>query len=362
MPDGAIHDVVERVRAPRRIALRPLLLVVGPVAVVAGAVWLFLSGGRYVSTDNAYVQADLVQVSTQVSGMVKAVEVRDNEHVKAGQVLFRLDEEPFRFAVNDAAAQLASIRGDIESMRADLRAHEQEVKLAQVDVDFARREWQRQSDLFAQHVAPQSKMDQAQQGIDGAERRLSMAQQQAASVLAHFPDGVDEPTDTIPKVKAAQAKLDQAQWDLDHAVVHAPADGVTTNVPNLQAGHYLAAGTPAFGLVLDGTTYIDANPKETQLTWVRPGQPVAVTVDTYPGVTWDCAVASLAPASRSEFSLLPAQNTSGNWVKVVQRIPVRVACPAAPDKPILRAGMSAEIEIDTGHRRTLADLLEAVGL
>jgi membrane fusion protein (multidrug efflux system) len=135
-----------------------------------------------------------------------------------------------------------------------------------------------------------------------------------------------------------------------------------TNVPNLQLGRYLAASTAAFSLIADGTAWIEANPKETQLTWVRPGQPVAVTVDTYPDVEWECSVASLAPASGSQFALLPAQNTSGNWVKVVQRIPIRVACPSAPDKPVLRAGMSAVISIDTGHKRTLGELLSSFGL
>jgi membrane fusion protein (multidrug efflux system) len=361
MPDGTVTGTLDQVRAPGLFSVRRLLLAAGPVAVVVAGTALYSTGGRYVSTDNAYVQADIVPISTDVSGIVRTVEVHDDEHVKAGQVLFRLDDQSFRYAVENAAAALASAKSDVAALRADWRAKQQEVKLAEIEADFAKREWQRRSDLFRQHVAPQSAMDQAQQALDAAESKLAATHQESASVAAHLADEVDQPIEDYPRVRAAQAQLDQARLNLDHAIVRAPADGVLTNVPNLQVGRYLMASAAAFSLVIDNSAWIEANPKETQLTWVKPGQKVTVSVDTYPGVTWGCIVGSLAPASRSQFALLPAQNTSGNWVKVVQRIPLRVACPAAPDKPAMRAGMSADIEIDTEHHRTLAELLGSVG-
>lgn len=365
MVDGGQTLTTDLVERPARRILpsrRSVLLVLGPAVLIAGAAWFYLTGGRVVTTDNAYVRADLVQLSTDVSGIVKAIEVTDNQPVERGQVLFRLDDGPYRFAVADAAAQLTIARNQVEVLKADWREKQQEIRQVQVTLDFAERDWKRKNELFGQHVVPQSGMDQAQQALDAARQQLQTAQQQLASIAASLGGNPEMPTEQSAQVRAAQARLDEAQHNLDDTVVRAPMAGIVTNVPSLQLGHYLAASSPGFGLVASNDVWIEANPKETQLTWVRPGQPVTITVDTYPGVEWSGTVASLSPASASEFALLPAQNTSGNWVKVLQRIPVRISVRRDPDKPILRSGMSAEVSIDTGHRRTLGDLLALVGL
>ncbi len=352
----------EQIRHRRSQRLRLPLLVLAPVVVVVGSLYFYLAGGRYVSTDNAYIRADMMPVSTDVSGMVKSIEVTDNQHVEAGQVLFRLDDAPFRFALENAKAQLALKRTEVEALKANWREKQQELRLAQINIDFALRDQKRKAELFGQHVIPQAQMDQAQQTLDAATQQLQTVQQQAAGIVANLGGTADIPTDQHPRVLAAQAQLDDAQRNLDRTVVKAPGAGIVTQVPSLQPGMYLSKATPALSVVAADHPWVEAEPKETQLTYVKPGQAVTITVDTYPDVKWTGKVESISPASGAEFALLPAQNTSGNWVKVVQRIPVRIAVTVDPTKPVLRAGMSAEIEIDTGHKRSWDELLGSVGL
>src|SRR5579859_1296311 len=348
-PEQARHRRGQRLRLP--------LLLLAPVLVVVGSLYAYLNGGRYVATDNAYVRADMLAVSTDVSGIVKTVEVTDNQHVDAGQVLFRLDDAPFRFAADNARAQLALARTAVEALKADWREKQQELRMAQINIDFAQRDQKRKAELFGQHVIPQAQMDQAQQTLDAATQQLQTVQQQAAAIVANLGGNPELATDQHPRVMAAQAQLDDAQRNLDRTVVKAPGAGIVTQVPSLQPGMYLRAATPALSVVASDHPWIEANPKETQLTYVQPGQRVTISVDTYPDVKWTGTVASISPASGAQFALLPAQNTSGNWVKVNQRIPLRVAVDMTPGKPPLRAGMSTEIEIDTGHVRTIHGLL-----
>jgi membrane fusion protein (multidrug efflux system) len=352
----------EQIRHRRSQRLRLPLLILAPVLVVVGSVYFYLGGGRYVGTDNAYVRADMLAVSTDVSGMVKSVEVDDNQHVAAGQVLFRLDDAPFRFALENARAQLGLARAGVEAMKANWREKQQEQRLTQINLDFAQRDWKRKTELFDQHVIPQAQMDQAQQARDAATQQIQTVQQQTAGLIADLGGDPEQATDQHPRVLAAQAQLDQAARDLDRTVVKAPSAGIVTQVPNLQPGMYLRAATPALSIVASDRPWIEANPKETQLTYIQPGQTVTITVDAFPDSKWTGRVASISPASGAEFSMLPAQNTSGNWVKVNQRIPLRVAVDADPGKPQLRAGMSTEIEIDTGHTRSFHSLLASLGL
>jgi membrane fusion protein (multidrug efflux system) len=340
---------------PRR--LRFLLMIVIPILAVLAGGWWYLTGGRYISTDDAYVQADKLSVSTDVSGIVASVDVHDNQSVTAGQVLFRLDAQPFRIALAKAEAQLGLARNSVEAMKAQYRQQQQEIHTAQITVDYQTREFGRRSALFRGHVVAADQLDKAQHDLDLARQQLAEDQQQLAGTVANLGGDPDIATDSHPQVLSAQAALDQAKRDFDHCTVRAPADGIVSNVPSLRPGMYLPAASPAFSLVSVADAWIEANPKESQLTWVRPGQPVTVTVDTYPGVTWQGTLTSLSPASGSVFSVLPAQNTSGNWVKVVQRIPIRVAVIHDDGKPELRAGMSAVIEIDTGHKRELPGFL-----
>ncbi|HVJ56124.1 MAG TPA: HlyD family secretion protein [Aliidongia sp.] len=346
----------------RRKLLRLALLILGPALVIVAAGYFYLTGGRYVATDNAYVRADIVQVSTDIAGMVRSVEVSDNQHVDQGQVLFRLDDAPFRYALDDAQAKLALARAGVEAMKTNWREKQQELKLAQINIDFAEREWKRRTELFGQHVVPQAQMDQAQQALDAARQQLITLQQQLATTVADLAGDAQIETDRHPRVLAAKAQLDQAQRNLDRTVVRAPFAGTVTNVPSLQPGMYLREAMAGMSLVASDHVWIEANPKETQLTWVQPGQKVTISVDTYPGETWEGSVGDLSPASSSQFAMLPAQNTSGNWVKVVQRIPLRILVAPDSTRPVLRAGMSAVVEIDTGHRRSWRSLLAGFGL
>ena len=352
----------EQSRHRRGQLLRLPLLLLAPVLIVAGGLYFYLSGGRYVGTDNAYVRADMLAVSTDVSGIVASVAVSDNQHVEAGQILFRLDDAPFRFAVDNAKAQLGIARAGVEALKANWREKQQELHLAQINLDFAQRDWKRKSELFEQHVVPQAQMDQAQQARDAASQQIQTVQQQAAGIAANLGGDPEVPTDRHPSVLAAQAQLDDATRNLGRTVVAAPRAGIVTQVPSLQPGMYLRAATPAVSIVAADQPWIEANPKETELTYIQPGQKVTIKVDAYPDTSWTGSVASISPASGAEFSLLPAQNTSGNWVKVNQRIPLRVSVDADPGKPLLRAGMSTEIEIDTGHLRSFHSLLAGLGL
>lgn len=350
------HQAAPAAARRRRLGLRWLLLVAGPAVVAVAVGWFWLTGGRYVATDNAYVQADMVSVATDVAGLVATVQVRDNQEVKRGEVLFTLDDLTYRNALASAEANLKLARADLEALKASYAQSEAEIARAEADVRFYDKEFRRQSDLVNRRVTSQSQLDVAEHNLATARNQLAGLREQLAGIAAQLGGDPSGPAEQQPRYLAAQAARDQAARNLARTVVKAPMDGVTAQVTSLQPGEYLEAGQAAFALVATDHVWVEANPKETDLTYVHPDQPVTVTVDTYPGQPWTGTVASLSPASQAQFSLLPAQNTSGNWVKVVQRIPVRVRVETAPGEPRLRAGMSAEIAIDTGHRRYLRDL------
>lgn len=341
-------------KRPRR--LRRVLLVAGPAAVVIGGLYFYLAGGRYVSTDNAYVKMDKLNITTDVSGIIADIPVKDNQRVQKGQVLFRMDDEPYRIALAAAEAQLGTVRTEIANLQATYRQNLAQIEQAKSDLVFFEATYNRQLDLAKRNVASQAALDQAKRDYEGAKQRLAAAQQQAEAILAQLGGSAEGNVDDHPRVKQAQAQIDKARRDLARSVVHAPFAGIVTNVSALQIGAYLQAGQPAFSLVGTDRVWVEASPKETDLSFVRPGNPATVTIDTYPHRIWRARIDSINPASGAEFSVLPAQNASGNWVKVVQRIPVRLEVEVPPDAPPLRAGMSAEIAIDTGHRRTLGEL------
>ncbi len=343
-------------RSSRRTAIRRMLLIVGPLVVIVGAVFSYFSGGRYITTDNAYVQAGKANVSTDVAGSVAEIAVRNNQHVKTGDLLFRLDDEPYRIALAGAAAQLGVARDSIESLKASYRQKLEDAKHAQTDVDFYQREYQRQQDLYERHVAARAQFDTARRNIDNARQKIASLRQEAAVVLAKLGGKADAPVEQYAAYQQVQAAVDKAARDLRRTRVYAPMDGIVTQVDTLQLGEYLSAAQPAMALIAEGNVWVVANPKETDLTYVRPGDKATVVVDSYPGIEWQAVVDSVSPATGAEFALLPAQNASGNWVKVVQRVPVRLTLERPAGMPPLRTGMSAEIEIDTGHRRGLGDL------
>jgi membrane fusion protein, multidrug efflux system len=298
----------------------------------------------------------MTTISTDVSGIVAEVAVHDNEAVKAGQLLYRLDDETYRNAQANAEAQLATSRNDIEALRATYRQRQQDIRQAEVDVAYYKREFDRQNDLARSNVASKSALDTARRNLDLSQQKLGSLQQEAAGVLANLSGNADIAVADHPRYQAAKAQLDQARRDLSHTRVLAPVDGVVTNVDQIQVGEYLQAASPAFSLVA-GQAWVEANPKETDLTHVQPGQVVTVTVDTYPGYTWHGKVEGISPATGAQFAILPPQNASGNWVKVVQRIPLRVAIDSEPNMPPLRAGMSAIVDVDTGRHHNLFGLI-----
>lgn len=354
------RDVPETATKPRPRSrsrrLRPILMLGGIAVVAIGSGYFWLNGGRYVSIDNAYVRADKLALATDVSGIIAEVPVKEGQEVKQGDVLFRLDDRKFRIALQSAQAELAETalqlgasKRDYDRMLKDVAAKE-----AQVSSDQAR---------FNRTAGLVNRGDVSRQAYDDARYQLAANQQAVSSLevaaqvqLAKLGGNPAADVSSMPTYLKAQAAVAEAQREFDHATVRAPMDGIVTGVANAQPGLYLAASNAAFGLVSTDHMWIEANPKETELTYVKPGNPVSVTVDTYPGRTWQGEVDSIAPASGSEFSILPAQNSSGNWVKVVQRITMRVRIDRKPSDPPLRAGMSVEADVDTGHTRSLADL------
>jgi membrane fusion protein (multidrug efflux system) len=340
--------------------LRLILMFAVPlVIVIAGTAW-YLTSGRYVATDDAYVEANTVAISSDVSGRVVAVEVQNNQYVKAGEVLFRLDDRPYRATVEQAEAQLANARLQIEAMRATYRQRLADLAAAQDTLNYQQREYERQKQLLASHVTSLSAFDQAQNRWVTARQQVSQIEQQIAQALANLGGSPDLPADQHPMVQQAQAQLDQAKLNLGYTVITAPANGIVTNVDKFPAGNYLAASTPAFSLVETDRPWIEANFKETELAHMKPGDEATVTVDAYPGKTFRARVASLSPGTGSMFSVLPPQNATGNWVKVVQRLPVRLEVEDIDPQAPLRAGMSADVEVDTRYRSPLARTLAAL--
>jgi membrane fusion protein, multidrug efflux system len=340
-------------RRLKRTLIRFLLLIVVPLGAIAGGAWFYLQGGRYAGTDDAYTKADMVQISADVSARVVAIEVKDNQAVKAGQVLFRLDDETFRIALAKAEAKLVHTRNDLQALQASYHQKETDLKSAQADLAYWATELGRQQKLAGEGFATKSTADQTRRSADMARAQVAGDQRALDSIAAQLDGDPDLPIDQHAAYKEAVAERDQAALDLRHTVVSAPADGIVGQVPNLQVGNYLTAGTAAFNLVRADQIWVEANMKETDLTYVRPGQNAIVTIDTYPDRQWRGKVASLSSASGSEMSVLPPQNASGNWVKIVQRIPVRIELDLGKKHPPISAGMSAVVEIDTGHRRRL---------
>jgi membrane fusion protein (multidrug efflux system) len=335
----------------RRERMRRVLFALLPVALVVGGYW-YVSGGQIMSTDDAYIDAAKVGVSTDVPGIVQFVDVTDNQHVAAGDVLYRLDPSRLQIALDNAKANLAQTALSIESMKQDYKHLLSDAAAEQSQVDLDQTNYNRDVTLLHSGTVSQSIYDQAQYTLQTDKSKLESLQQQAAMQLARLGGNPDIPAAQHPQYLQAQAQVDEAQRQLDHSVVKAPFAGTVTNVPSIAPGKYLAASTTAFYLVDTDHVWVDANPKETELTYVRPGQPVTVSVDTYPNAEWHGTVESVSPAASQEFSLLPAQNTSGNWVKVVQRVPMRVRVDISDKSlPPLRAGMSAVVNVDTGHAR-----------
>lgn len=335
--------------APRKRS-NTLLWIAGPALVLGVAGWLYFTGGRFVGTDNAYVQADQITISPQIGGRVVEVLVRENQPVKAGELLFRIDQEPLQIAVARLEAQADSVRSLLDGARNGYRGAEADLRSAQADMEHAQQQYTRVQDLRKRGLVAQQALDDAANTVAstrGKRDSNSAAVAKAQSTLGGLPSASNE---SLPGYKLAMAQLAQAKLDLSHAEVRAPVDGVIGKT-DLQVGEFLSVGQPAMPLVATATLWVEANFKETDLTNVSVGQSAEIAIDTYPGKHWKARVASISPASGAQFAVLPAQNATGNWVKIVQRIPVRLGLEPAEGAPTLRAGMSAEVEIDTGAER-----------
>jgi membrane fusion protein (multidrug efflux system) len=338
-------------RSPRQQRMRGVLFLLLPLMLVGAVIW-YVYGGRVMSTDDAYVNAEKVGVSTDVSGVVADVDVHDNQEVPAGQVLYRLDPLPFQIVLARAEANRAQIALILESMQRDYRRMLTEAAAEQSQVALDRTQFDRAVRLLASGVESQAGYDRARYKLQADDNRLTALQEQASVQLAKLDGNPNFPIGRLPQYMQAQAQVAEAQRELNHTVVVAPFAGTVTDVPAIAPGKYLGASVTAFYLVDTHHVWVDATPKETQLTYVRAGQPAMVTVDTYPNVQWHGTVQSISPSAAQEFSLLPAQNASGNWVKVVQRMQLRIRLDTSDKgKPPLGVGMSAEVDVDTGHPR-----------
>jgi membrane fusion protein (multidrug efflux system) len=322
-----------------------------PLALILGGYW-YVTGGQIMSEDDAYVDAQTVGVTTDVSGIVQDVDVTENEHVAAGQVLYRLDPLQFQIALNSAKANLAATELSLQAMLDDYKRMQSDAAAQQAQVQLDQINYDRAQMLLHSATVSQSNYDQAKATLDVDKSKLDSLRQQAAVQLAKLGGNLELPVTERPQYSQSQAEVKEAQRQLDDTVVRAPFGGIVTRVPSTAPGKYLSASMTAFYLVDTDHVWVEVNPKETELTYVRPGQPATITVDAYPDLQWHGTVESISPAAAQQFALLPAQNTSGNWVKVVQRVPMRVHVDLSnKNQPPLRAGMSAEVGVNTGHAR-----------
>jgi membrane fusion protein, multidrug efflux system len=345
-------------RARGKFALRRLmLLVVVPALVALGVLWFYLSGGRYITTDNAYVGSQKVLITPDISGKVMSIAVREGQHVNVGDVVFEIDSAPYKIVVAQVEARLAGAEANYQNLRATIDSLGKQIDLAKQLLALRQADLQRKNDLLSSHSGSKADVDASQIAVAAASTQLELLRQQHGVALANLRGRSDLPVEEYPAYMEAKAALDQAHRDLTNTILKAPISGIATQVTSIQMGRYLTAGTPVFSIVSDTDSWIDANPKETDITFLRIGQPVSITIDTFPDRTWQGEVAAISPGTGAEFAILPPQNASGNWVKVVQRVPVRIAFSAGQSTDVLRAGMSAIIKIDTGRQRSLQALL-----
>ena len=336
-----------------RTLKRSVFLFVVPLLAVCVGLYLYAAGGRYVSTDNAYVKANVIIISPEVSGRVTSVLVSDNQPVEANDVLLQLDSSPLEITLNHARAQMAVIRTELESLRADYGETVVQAQQAEDKVRYLDKRYKRQRKLLKQGLSSEEKHDEAKHDLEAARREVQIIQQRVQRVLAQLAGNENLPVEQHPRYLTAQTTYDQAVVDLKATTIRAPASGIVNNM-KLQVGEYTQAGKPIFSLIENQPIWVEANLKETQLTHILPGQQATIVADAYPNKTWESVVSSIAPATGAEFSILPPQNASGNWVKVVQRIPINLVITDQTNGPQLRAGMTVSVRIDTRRKRQLS--------
>ena len=350
---------VAAVEAPKKKSrVRRNVLMFGvPLLLAAGGGYFYLNGGRYVDTDNAYVQQVKVSLSADVAGRVTEVDAAENQQVAAGAVLFKIDPEPYRIALAQADAALASARVNVEQLRVAYSTAQAKLTSAQQTLELRQNEYDRQKALVDQGTSAKASLDDVNLSLQTANSTVLLAQQELAGAVAALAGDPQIAVDAHPAVLTALAARDVAARNLEKTTVLAPADGVVSQMASLNVGQFVATGTTIASIIRSGNTWIEANFKETQLDGLKSGLPVEVSVDAYPGVSLHGTVDSIGAATGSQFALIPAQNATGNWVKVTQRITVRVKLDDGEDESLLRAGMSAVVAVDTGA--TVLDKLMA---
>ncbi|WP_245879947.1 HlyD family secretion protein [Vibrio gangliei] len=349
MPEEQLQSLVKKSKLKSK---RFVLLFIIPLLLIVGSVVIYLNGGRYVETENAYVKADKTPINSEVVGRVINVPVIENQHVKKGDLLVQIDPKPYEIAVAQAEANLADVRTDLETLKAEYQNKLANIEVAQSQLDYARIEEKRQYNLRNKKYSSEAEYDSARQKTLLFELQINALEKGLKQVAESLGGDPNAPVEEHPKFKLAAAQLEQAKNDLDHVNVYAPADGIVSKV--LEDGQYITSNTTTMLLVADKNLWVEANFTEKEMTNVEVGQEVDIEVDYAPGYTWKGHVKSISPATGSEYSVIPAQNATGNWVKVTQRLPIRISIEAKDDMPTLRAGMSAIVTVDTKHKRHLS--------
>jgi membrane fusion protein, multidrug efflux system len=345
-----------RLRTP---SLRLTLMVIVPALVAAVGLFLYLAGGRYVSTDNAYVGAQKVLITPEVSGKVMRIAVVEGQQLAPGDELFSIDPAPYRFAAEEAEAKLARVRSDFDNLKSTHQSLGKQIELARQSVAANQAEFDRKTSLLNNRISTPADLDKSRMALAVSKGLLEQLQQQEATVRNQLRGDVDLPIEKYPQFIEAAVALQRAERDLANTVLRAPIAGIATQVTSIQMGRFLTAGMAVFSIIGTDNVWIDANPKETDLTYVRPGQPVDITVDAFPSRRWTGVVGAISPGTGAQFSILPPQNAAGNWIKIVQRVPVRIEFAPGQDLRRLRSGMSAVVDIDTGRVGRIASFFSS---
>jgi len=338
-------------------SLRLTLLVLIPVFVAVIALAFYLFSGRYVSTDNAYIGAEKVLITPEVSGKVVRISVVEGQLLKPGDELLAIDPVSYRLAAQEAQAKLVRVRSDFAALKTNLASVTTQADLSRQSLAAAQADFDRKTQLLSNRISTPSDLDKSRVALIAAKTQLELLQQQERTLRIQLLDDPNLGVEKYPQFIEATVALERAERDLRNTVLRAPIAGVATQVASIQMGRFLNAGAAVFSVISSDNVWIDANPKETDLTHVRRGQPVTITVDAYPDKEWSGTVGAISPGTGAQFAILPPQNAAGNWIKIVQRVPMRIEFAPGQDLRRLRAGMSAFVEIDTGRLGRLARLL-----